>query len=110
MQSVPVARLILRNVLVAHLIRNMQLRIVFVAGVTVRNVLVAGLISRNVLVALLIVRNGSAMETRVCAEWLLISSGDTGVCWVGADQQWRHGCVLGGCWLAMEMECVLGGC
>ena len=24
------------------------------------------------------------------------------VCWLGAGQQWRHGCVLVGCWPAME--------
>ena len=43
-----------------------------------------------------------AMETWVCAGWVLASNGNTGVCWLGAGQQWRHGCVLVGCWPAME--------
>ena len=38
----------------------------------------------------------------MCAGWELVSNGDMGVCWVGAEQQWTHGCVLGGCWPAME--------
>ena len=29
--------------------------------------------------------------------WVLASNGDMGVCLLGAGQQWRHGCVLGGC-------------
>ena len=29
--------------------------------------------------------------------WVLSSNGDMGVCWVEAEQQWTHGCVLGGC-------------
>ena len=32
----------------------------------------------------------------MCAGWLLASNGDMGRCWLGADQQWRHGvCLLG---------------
>ena len=42
------------------------------------------------------------METWVCAGWVLIITGGMGACCVGADQQWRHGCVLRGCWSAVE--------
>ena len=42
------------------------------------------------------------METLVCAGWVLAGSGDMSVCRLGADQQWKHGCVLGGCWPTME--------
>ena len=42
------------------------------------------------------------METWVCAGWVLISNGDMGVCLLGVDQQWKHGCALVGCWPAME--------
>ena len=34
------------------------------------------------------------METWVCAGWVLSSNGHMDVCWVGVEQQWRHGCVL----------------
>ena len=34
--------------------------------------------------------------------WVMSSNGDMGACWVAADQQCRHGCVLGGCCSAME--------
>ena len=33
----------------------------------------------------------------VCVGWVLISNGDMGACWLGAHQQWKHGCVLLGC-------------
>ena len=36
----------------------------------------------------------SAMETWARAGWVLVSNGNMGVCLLGADQQWRHGCVL----------------
>ena len=48
---------------------------------------------------------------------LLSSNGDMGACWVGAEQQWRHGCVrasngdMGACWMGAEQQwrhgCVL---
>ena len=37
----------------------------------------------------------------VCVGWVLISNEDMGVCWVGADQQRRHGCVWGGHFCSM---------
>ena len=47
------------------------------------------------------------MDTWVLAGWVLPNNGDAGVCWpkmetllfcwVGAGQQWRHRCALGGC-------------
>ena len=55
-----------------------------------------------------------AMETWARACWVLICHGDMGACcvgaeqpwrgsmhWVGADQQWKHGCVLNWCWGAI---------
>ena len=56
----------------------------------------------------------SNRDMDVC--WLgLASNGDMGVCvcvcWVGADQQWRHARV---CWVCADQQwkhgCVLAGC
>ena len=44
----------------------------------------------------------SSGGTWVYAGGVLDSSGDMGASWVGADQQWRHRCVLAGCWTAVE--------
>ncbi len=33
------------------------------------------------------------METWVLAGCVLVNSGDMDVCWVAADEQWRHWCV-----------------
>ena len=48
------------------------------------------------------------METWVCAGFVLISNGDMGVSWVCADQQWRHGWVLGLCGSKLETWVCVG--
>ena len=41
---------------------------------------------------------------------MLARDGDTGACWVGVGQQWRHGCVLarngdmGACWVGVGQQ------
>ena len=43
----------------------------------------------------------AAMGATACAERVLRSDDDVGDYWSGAEQQWGHGCALGGCCAAM---------
>ena len=50
------------------------------------------------------------METWMRAGWVLTSNGHVGVvaCSSLAEQQWRHGCVVVGCWSATDTRVCAG--
>ena len=41
---------------------------------------------------------------------MLVKQRKVGACWLGVDQEWWHGCVLGGRRTAERHGCVCGGC